>query len=106
MDSTDNRIIIRCRKCNQRMFDYISGDVNVEMKCCRCKRVMVMKSLDEIPKDEDLICFLYQVVVELSENPENVRLIKSEKYKNAVKRLTAWADETVNRYFGKYQYGA
>lgn len=54
---------------------------------------MFDESLDEIPKDEDLICFLYQVVVELSENPENARLIKSEKYKNAVKRLTAWADE-------------
>ncbi len=45
MDSTDNRIIIRCRKCNQRMFDYISGDVQLEMKCCRCKRVLVMNDV-------------------------------------------------------------
>lgn len=47
MDSTDNRIIIRCRKCNQRMFDYISGDVQLEMKCCRCKRVLVMRNYTE-----------------------------------------------------------
>ena len=47
MDSTDNRIVIRCRKCNQRMFDYISGDVQLEMKCCRCKRVFVMKNYTE-----------------------------------------------------------
>ena len=47
MDRVDNRIVIRCRKCNQRMFDYISGDVQLEMKCCGCKRVMVMKNYTE-----------------------------------------------------------
>ena len=47
MDSADTRIIIRCKKCNQRMFDYISGDVQLEMKCCRCKRVLVMKKYTE-----------------------------------------------------------
>ena len=47
MDSVENRIVIRCRKCNQRMFDYIAGDVQLEMKCCRCKRVMVMKNYTE-----------------------------------------------------------
>ena len=47
MDSTDNRIIIRCRKCNQRMFDYVSGDMHIEMKCNKCKRVLVMKNYTE-----------------------------------------------------------
>jgi len=47
MESTDTRIIIRCRKCNQRMFDYISGDINIEMKCSRCRRAMVMKNYTE-----------------------------------------------------------
>ena len=47
MDSVESKIVIRCRKCNQRMFDYISGDVSIEMKCCRCKRVMVMKNYTE-----------------------------------------------------------
>ena len=47
MGIVDNRIVIRCRKCNQRMFDYIAGDVSIEMKCCRCKRVMVMKNYTE-----------------------------------------------------------
>ena len=47
MDSGENRIVIRCKKCNQRMVDYIAGDVSIEMKCCRCKRVMVMKNYTE-----------------------------------------------------------
>lgn len=47
MESEDNRIVIRCRKCNHRMFDYIAGDVSIEMKCCRCKRVRVMKNYTE-----------------------------------------------------------
>ena len=47
MESTDSRIIIRCKKCNQRMFDYISGDVHIEMKCSRCKRALVMKNYTE-----------------------------------------------------------
>ena len=47
MDSTDNRIVIRCRKCNQRMFDYVSVDMHIEMKCSRCKRVMVMTNYTE-----------------------------------------------------------
>ena len=47
MNSTDNRIIIRCRKCNERMFDYIAGDVQLEMKCCRCKRALVMRNYTE-----------------------------------------------------------
>lgn len=47
MNNTEDKIVIRCRKCNQRMFDYISGDVQLEMKCSRCKRVMVMKNYTE-----------------------------------------------------------
>ena len=47
MDSVDNKIVIRCKKCNQRMFDYISGDVHLEMMCSRCKRVLVLKKYTE-----------------------------------------------------------
>ena len=47
MDSVDKKIIIRCKKCNQRMFDYISGDVHLEMICPRCKRVLVLKNYTE-----------------------------------------------------------
>ena len=47
MDSVENRIIIRCGKCNQRLFDYISGEVNLEIACSRCKRAMVMKNYTE-----------------------------------------------------------
>lgn len=34
-------------RVNIYMFDYIAGDVSIEMKCCRCKRVMVMKNYTE-----------------------------------------------------------
>ena len=47
MDSAENKIVIRCRKCNQRMMDYYSGEVHAEMKCCRCKRVLVLKNYTE-----------------------------------------------------------
>ena len=47
MDSVDKRIIIRCGKCNQRLFDYISGDVELEMMCSRCKRVLVLRNYTE-----------------------------------------------------------
>lgn len=47
MENTDNRIVIRCKKCNQRMFDYISGDVHIEMKCSKCRRVLMMKNYTE-----------------------------------------------------------
>ncbi len=30
-----------------RIFDYISGDMSVEIKCNRCKRVILMKGYTE-----------------------------------------------------------
>lgn len=47
MDNTKDKIVIRCKCCNQRMFDYVSGDMHIEMKCSRCKRVMVLKNYTE-----------------------------------------------------------
>ena len=37
MDSEENKIVIRCKKCNHRIFDYIAGDMCLEIKCSRCK---------------------------------------------------------------------
>ena len=37
MDSTKEKIVIRCKHCNHRMFDYIEGDMCLEIKCSRCK---------------------------------------------------------------------
>ena len=42
-----SRIEIRCRKCNQHMFDYLAGSVELEIKCCRCKRVMALRGMTE-----------------------------------------------------------
>lgn len=41
------KIAIRCKECNNRMFDYVSGDMHIEMKCVRCKRVLVLKNYSE-----------------------------------------------------------
>lgn len=37
MDNTKDKITIRCKKCNHRMFDYVAGDMCLEIKCSRCK---------------------------------------------------------------------
>lgn len=47
MNSTKDRIVIRCKHCNNRMFDYVAGDMHIEMKCNKCKRVLVMKNYTE-----------------------------------------------------------
>lgn len=43
----ENRIQFRCRKCNKLLFNYISGDLHIEMKCERCKRVLALKKYQE-----------------------------------------------------------
>lgn len=43
----EGKIVFRCKACNNRLFDYISGDMHIEMKCTRCKRVMVLKNYTE-----------------------------------------------------------
>ncbi len=37
MDSTKEKIEIRCKHCNHRMFDYISGEMCLEIRCSKCK---------------------------------------------------------------------
>lgn len=34
---------VRCRICNKRLFDYVSGDFTIEIKCSRCKAVNVLQ---------------------------------------------------------------
>ena len=58
---------------------------------------MFDESFDEIPKDEDLIGFLYQVLLDLRENPDNTRLLKSAKYKNAIMCFITWADKDLEQ---------
>ncbi len=41
------KIEFRCKTCNNRLFDYVSGNMHIEMKCTRCKRVMILKSYTE-----------------------------------------------------------
>ncbi len=47
MKKEKEKIIIRCKECNNRMFDYVSGDMHIEMKCARCKRVLALKNYTE-----------------------------------------------------------
>lgn len=46
----NSRIEFHCRKCNKRLFDYIAGDmrIDIEMKCERCKRIMRLKKYTEM----------------------------------------------------------
>lgn len=43
----ENKIQFRCKKCNKLLFNYISGDLHMEMKCERCKRILVLKKYRE-----------------------------------------------------------
>ena len=47
MNQIKEKIVIRCKHCNNRMFDYVAGDMHIEMKCNRCKRVLVFKNFTE-----------------------------------------------------------
>lgn len=38
MENTKDKIIIRCKHCNNRMFDYVAGNMCLEIKCSRCKK--------------------------------------------------------------------
>ncbi len=40
MDSAKEKITIRCKHCNNRMFDYVAGDMCLEIKCSRCKKLI------------------------------------------------------------------
>lgn len=40
MNNTKDKITIRCKHCNNRMFDYVAGDMCLEIKCSRCKKLI------------------------------------------------------------------
>jgi len=40
MYSTEDKITIRCKHCNNRMFDYVAGDMCLEIKCGKCKKLL------------------------------------------------------------------
>lgn len=34
-----------CKRCGHRMFDYIKGNFSLEIKCKKCKRVVLINHL-------------------------------------------------------------
>lgn len=40
MEETKEKIAIRCKHCNNRMFDYVAGDMCLEIKCSKCKKLI------------------------------------------------------------------
>lgn len=40
MIKTTDKIVIRCKHCNYRIFDYIAGDMCLEIKCSKCKKTI------------------------------------------------------------------
>lgn len=45
-----------CRRCGHRLFDYIGGNFEIELKCTKCKRVLLAK------------CEAYQELIEKAKN--------------------------------------
>lgn len=41
----NSRIQFCCRRCGHRLFDYIGGEFTIELKCNKCKRVLLAKSV-------------------------------------------------------------
>ena len=49
------KIVIRCKNCNQRLCDYTLQDDDtvlvlqgISFKCCKCKRVLMFKKYTEV----------------------------------------------------------
>lgn len=40
----ERRITFCCKRCGHRLFDYIGGEFAIELKCNKCKRVLLVKS--------------------------------------------------------------
>ncbi len=53
----DNRTEVRCKVCNQRLFDYVEGDFLIEIKCSRCKTINLLQvRKDTLKKKRRVIC--------------------------------------------------
>jgi phage FluMu protein Com len=39
----NNKIQFCCRRCGHRLFDYIGGEFMIELKCEKCKRVLIAR---------------------------------------------------------------
>lgn len=48
MNKPKDKIAIRCKKCNNRIFDYVAGDMCLEIKCSKCKKLIGVLSFQEI----------------------------------------------------------
>ena len=52
----NNMIEVRCSVCNQRLFDYVSGEFLIEIKCSRCKNINRLQGRrDKTQKNRHLI---------------------------------------------------
>ena len=45
--SNSMKVSFCCKDCKRRMFDYYAGNLNLSIKCNRCKRVLTLKKIDE-----------------------------------------------------------
>ena len=45
---------ICCKKCSKRLFDYVSGSTEMNMKCERCKRIIRFKNFNEVQIRENI----------------------------------------------------
>lgn len=49
----NNKIQFCCKRCGHRLFDYIGGEFTIELKCTKCKRVLLTRcaTYQELKKD-------------------------------------------------------
>lgn len=53
MEHTKDKVTIRCKHCNHRIFDYIAGDMVVEIKCSKCKKTIgTLRFIENVVRDK------------------------------------------------------
>lgn len=45
LKSLNKQIQFCCKRCGHRLFDYIEGEFTIELKCNKCKRVLLAQSV-------------------------------------------------------------
>lgn len=64
----ENKVEVRCCVCNQRMFDYLSGDFLIEIKCSRCKKVNILQGRSDKPLNRTHLVYIHNPICRKENN--------------------------------------
>ena len=56
----DNKVEVRCSVCNQRLFDYMSGEFLIEIKCSRCKAVNLLQGRRDKTRNNKHLIYIHK----------------------------------------------